>query len=258
MDGKNIADFVDPDILERLLALEAEEEGLVAASAAAAGEAFESDEDAETAALYKTLKTKQDAARRAHSERPAAAAILPRAVKLRHRTAADVEAQLLEKGYDAATAAAASTSARGRKRTRDVDGAAARVMDVDSDDGEEGADAEGAAGGAETSRGRSRAPKRAARSASATAQRAVLAATFGDDAKAVARGVIARSRAPSVKPPQAEGIRDEATRAKLQRKNEKFRSVAFHGTRGEADHTQTNKLPKWLFSGKMGFKRDRR
>jgi hypothetical protein len=31
MDGKNVADFVDPDIMEKLIALEAEEEAAVAA-----------------------------------------------------------------------------------------------------------------------------------------------------------------------------------------------------------------------------------
>ena len=46
MDGKNVADFIDPDIMERLMALEAEEEGFAAADQAAAdAAAAESDED---------------------------------------------------------------------------------------------------------------------------------------------------------------------------------------------------------------------
>ena len=69
MDGKNIADFVDPDILERLMALEAEEEGLLAAEAAAAGAEGEEEEeevDEETAAMYAEVQRKKGAALAAH------------------------------------------------------------------------------------------------------------------------------------------------------------------------------------------------
>jgi nucleolar GTP-binding protein len=68
MDGKNIADFVDPDILERLMALEAEEEGLLSAEAAAraGGEEEEEEVDEETAAMYAEVKRKKGVAIAAH------------------------------------------------------------------------------------------------------------------------------------------------------------------------------------------------
>ena len=78
------------------------------------------------------------------------------------------------------------------------------------------------------------------------------------DPKAIALGIIRASRAPSVARPQAMGLKDEEVRAADDRKQRKFRAITFAGKAGEADrHTPASK-PKWLYSGKMGFSRDRR
>jgi len=68
MDGKNIADFVDPDILERLLALEEEEEGLLAAAIGAGEEEEEEDDelDEETEKLYSAIQKQRRASITAH------------------------------------------------------------------------------------------------------------------------------------------------------------------------------------------------
>ena len=203
--------------------------------------------------------------------------VIPAVGRFSSRTAADVERELKAIGFDAETAgaaAASSAAARGRKRERDDGGArrGASAAGDDMDDGEAEAEED--------------APKRAkaARSASARARKTVLDAKYGGDAKARTRGVLGASRAPFVKPPQAEGLKDEAARATMKRKVNKFRAVEFHGTQGESDRKTVSLLPKWLCawegrgrgararhaarlsppppfpadSGKMGFSRDRR
>ena len=252
LDGKNVADFVDPDILERLLALEAEEEGLLASeSQAFADEDQESEEDEETAATHKLLLEKKSAlSRKRIAARNSSGFVLPNSAKLRHKTAQDLEDGLLAIGYNAATAAAASAHAqvRGRKREREGAGAAASAREGGED---EGGEDEGESAAA-------RPVKKAARSASAAARNAVLAQKFGGDAKARVRGISKASRAPAVKTANADGFEDEETRASNLKKQQKYRSIEFHGSKGEKDHIITAKLPKWLFSGKMGFSRDRR
>ena len=57
---------------------------------------------------------------------------------------------------------------------------------------------------------------------------------------------------------QAMRDKDEATREKNLAKMKKYRGVHFAGKSGEADHHNPIKNPKWMLSGKMGFKRDRR
>ena len=251
LDGKNVADFVDPDILERLLALEAEEEGLLAAEASAAGDE-ESDEDQETATMHKLMLAKKSALQRKRiATRNSSGFVLPNSAKLRHRTADDMEEGLLALGYNAATAAAASASAPTRGRKRERNGQPPR--EATAEGGNENEDGEGEGDGEDD-----RPVKRAARSASATARGAVLAQKFGGDAKARVRGISKASRAPSVKSAHADGFEDEETRASNLKKQQKYRSIEFHGSKGEKDHIITAKLPKWLFSGKMGFSRDRR
>lgn len=250
INGKNITDYVDADILERLMALEAEEEALTAAYDASKAADDESEEDEETAALYEAIKAKKAEAVMSHrlgkaQNRPG----LPRN-KL-HRTAEQVVSGLKEAGYDSDTAEGAASAAqkaveRGRKRTRDDvrTGAGASAHAGDADAMEE----DGAAG----------AGVKRARSSSAALRKQVLVAKYGSEAKArsVSR---ARSREPSIAPPQAVGMPNEEVRQKAIKAFGKFRSKKFEGKQGESDRRIPNERPKWMLSGKRGIgKTDRR
>jgi nucleolar GTP-binding protein len=243
MEGKNIADFVDADILERLLQLEAEEEALEAADAAAAeAEGEVSDEDEETAALYAALRSQRheaiEASKLAKSNgRPG----LPRS-KLR-RTAEMMRAGLEGAGFDADTAEAAVDLARrpterGRKRTRDSAGEKDEAME--EEEGEEG----GVSRGGE---------KRArSRSSAAAIKRTANVNKYGDADKARSASR-ARSREPSMPPAQSQGLQNDEVRTKVIKKFNKFRSIKFGGKQGESDHRIPNLKPKWLLSGKRGI-----
>lgn len=259
MDGKNIADFVDPDIMERLMALEAEEEGLsAAAQAEAEARGEESEEDEETAALYKEIKLKKTMAIDKHRrEKGRNRPKLARrnkgltAEELKERIAA---AGLGEEAAEAAAASAAATiqppAPRGRKRTREADSGRSGSADGDAD-----GDAGMEDGGEGTKRQRVRSTSQGA----ARARSVIMADRFGGDKKAAAHAIATKTRAPSVAPAQREGLKSEAQREKNTKLVNKFRSVVFHGKQGESDRRIPDKKPKWLFAGKRGNgKTDRR
>jgi len=113
MDGKNVMDFFDTDIEERLRALDEEEERLEAAGAYAAEEDDEDDLDEEEEVLYETIRSKQALARNeSHTK-----GTLPHSQKILSRSAEDVREQLEEVGYNA-DGVVDSLKARGRKRER--------------------------------------------------------------------------------------------------------------------------------------------
>jgi hypothetical protein len=73
MDGKNIFDFVDPDIAARLEELEAEESAREAELAAAGGPGAEDDEsslDEDAKATYTCVRARRPAARASQPVRP--------------------------------------------------------------------------------------------------------------------------------------------------------------------------------------------
>lgn len=112
MDGKNVADFFDPDIEDKLNALEAEEAEL---EAAGAYELEDEDEelDEEEMLLYDAIKQKQTIARKM-SHLPVQQ--LPKKYTLRHRSEEDMRDQLESVGLEADKVLERT---RGRKRERD-------------------------------------------------------------------------------------------------------------------------------------------
>lgn len=133
-NGKNIYDFVDPDIEEKLAALEEEEEKLQADGF------YESDEEIEEADEA-DLRMKADLIREKHVLMRNEArmrkslknrAMIPRSAK--SKRVEDMEKSLTDAGYDvdAASARARSQPSRGRSTNRDVD--MDDSMDVDSSD----------------------------------------------------------------------------------------------------------------------------
>lgn len=143
MDGKNIADFIDPDIEEKLEALEREEERLAAEGFYDDNSDLElnSDDEREAEALTEAQ------ARRMESQEAKKAtknhARLPRTAG--KRTISELAENLTKAGYDpsrieerAAILAKAQSAVRKRKRAE-----ADAEMDVDMDmEGDDGAEAE--------------------------------------------------------------------------------------------------------------------
>jgi nucleolar GTP-binding protein len=153
MDGKNVADFVDPEIEAKLDALEREHEQLEAEhSRADAMASDESDLDETDSALLGAIREKKTLTREAsHIARNSQSARMPRTARQgAGRSMAEVVGHLDSVGVDTA-----GIAQRGRKRTRD------RHSDKDRDG--EGADSmavDGAGGGDDVEAKRQRSKSR--------------------------------------------------------------------------------------------------
>ena len=229
--GKNIADFVDPDVESRLAALEAEEDAALAAyeaevaAAAAVAPPPLSPDEAETLA---EIRARRKARVAEHRREKAAAGNTPRlprtADAARGRTTGSMAASLARTGLDAGPAVArarsASVARAGRKRTRSLSRAKAGAsMDVDAD-------------GAP--------PKR----------------VHSTKSRSMSRG-----RSASLAVPRAGGgLRDMAQANKALRSADKAQwRAGKQAKKGEGDRHIPNLMPKHLFSGKRGKgKTDRR
>jgi nucleolar GTP-binding protein len=133
-EGKNIADFIDPDIDEKLAALE-REEALLEEAAEREGVMDDSEDELEEGqrALVDKIRSKRKViiARRI-TEKNNNKPVLPRAAKARGLQPADAEKDLQELGLDTAKfAERARSRSRGKKRKVD------ESMDTGDDDGKE-------------------------------------------------------------------------------------------------------------------------
>jgi nucleolar GTP-binding protein len=238
MDGKNIADFVDPDIEAKLDELEREEEER-AALAALEDEATPMDHDgaeahAKVAKLASAIRKKKGTIKAtARRDRSANHPTLPRNVKARGKSVGGMVSHLSGIGIE--TDASALSNLRKKATAR-----------VPAPEGEErgrsprrrGDDAMDVEGKRSASRERSGARVLSDRSS-----------TRRDSAS------VARSRSPS-----QTGLRDAAALAKMEKltKQKQFRMNKF-GKATESDRRIAIKKPKHLFAGKRGNgKTDRR
>lgn len=246
IDGKNIADFIDPDIEARLAELEAEEEELERrAEAENAAEESESELDSETEELYQRVKTKKDQAIRASilqgsNNKP----VLPR--RGRTRSLADAADEMEERGIDTAKFREASRSraqAVGQVKAA-VKASGKRHRDemvakmAPAGDAEMGGAAEGDGSMADdTPVSKTQAKKLRAESRSASRRPSHSAV---------------RGRSASV-PRDQQGLKDKSAVAKAIRHRSQSQKRAHtkgkHQT-GEADRKHSDKKPKHLFSGK--------
>lgn len=113
MDGKNIADFVDADILKRLDALEKEEEALLERAAMESDSGSDIDEDASE--LAKRIRDKRAVVIKRHRrEKTRNTSVVPK--KFRLRTKSDLKRHLDALGVESEDA----TRRRGRKRVRSL------------------------------------------------------------------------------------------------------------------------------------------
>jgi len=250
MDGKNVADFIDPDIMERLMALEAEEEGFAAADQAAAdAAAAESDEDEETKALYSEIRQRKMEMVQKHR----LGKDHNRSIMKKVKTPAEVSKALQKAGWDEEEAdktalAASRESMRGRKRNRETDVIGRAVLSslkANDDEDDERMD-EGPAAANE-------APAKRVRSSSAVrARRIALLNKYDGDEKKAERAMREKSFEPIKLPAQKLGLKNEEIMAKAKKDFGKFRSKKFEGKGGESDNRIQIKREKWMLAGKRG------
>jgi len=233
MDGKNIADYVDPDIDAKLLALEQEEEQIVAElDAAAMGEEVESDLDSEEEAAVEAIRDRKKTIRlHSRTNRSENKPMMPRAIRGRakdkHDPGALDETEIKKKmekyGVDASKMLERGRSMeRGRKRERSL----SRRRSVSMDEGGEDMEMEDVGG----SKGQIKKAKKAK-----------------VDAR---RREASRARSHS-RPRDASqlGLKDDEA-AKVAKKLDKQGRNQWHGASGEGDKRKSVHLVKWMNTGK--------
>lgn len=225
MDGRNVVDYVDPEILTRLEALEAEEAALEArysreAAAASAVEAaktpLERAEAIAEARLAKAVRGQRSIRSMQSRLRQATnSAVMPKTIRGRAMTRPGLAAHLETLGMDASGAAAVAKAApvrrqgkRGRSTDRRPEGEGADGSDVEMDEGVE------------------RAKRRRS--------------------KSVMKGVAA--------PQEGEGFRDLEMKSRaIKSSRQAQKKMQSEGRKGEGDRFIGTKMPKHLFSGKRGI-----
>lgn len=239
LDGKNIADYFDPDIEEKLRLLEEEEDQLQAEYDAANMERMDDDEslDELEKAQVSEIRDRVKIAR-TYKERPGGRnrPALPREIRGRvkdcHDSDAKLKADAIEKRMDKYGVDASKMLERGRKRERD-DPRERRRRNRDaemeeaaagSDDDEEMKDGRGQSKGA---------IKRARKEREQSVKR---------------EKSLARSHSRPREPSQM-GLRDDDM-AKVAKKVEKQGQVRWHGGSGEGDQRKAVHLVKWMNTGK--------
>ncbi|BGP53400.1 hypothetical protein JCM8202_000283 [Rhodotorula sphaerocarpa] len=242
-DGKNIADFIDPDIVAKLDELEAEEERLEAAGFYDSESEVDSEEETIRTAAS-TIRDKKALFRLKNQEKNKQQnrSMVPR--KDQERTLSQMTAMLKESGYDPstleerATVLAKARGLVGRKRGANDDD----EMDEDGeepvfgseDDDEDGMDVEG--DGA-----RQASKKRRTSSTSAVA------------ARSGSGSIVPRGK----RVPKTNRATANLGGAEQEDKVKELRTLAQRGPNskaraGEGDRHETAAIPKWLFSGKRG------
>ncbi|KNC46073.1 uncharacterized protein AMSG_00191 [Thecamonas trahens ATCC 50062] len=220
LDGHNVADFLDPDILARLDELEREEEERLARAAAESDDDDDPHRDERKAAVRaikskKILINKAAFVRKSANSRP-----LPRTA--RRKSVGDLKS-LDELGYDTsrirARVAAGETTSRARASRKLRNDRMAMSTEGDDDDDFGARRARGAGIGS--------AAIRKAKGARAPRNKAGIAATDSDKAKMLRKYA--------------------------------FKQINADGKRGTADRVIVASKPKWMLSGKRGNgKTDRR
>jgi len=226
MDGRNVADFVDQDLIARLEAIEAEEAVLEAqyarekaakASAEAAKTPLERAEALAERGLAEAVRGER-AKRSLHSRLRDATnySVMPRTVRGQGPTRTGLAAHLERLGMEAGGAAAVAASNpahRPAKRGRST----SRRRGGDDDDSD--ADVDGSDGEERSKRRRS---------------------------KSVVKGVDA--------PKDGEGFRDIVMKSDAVKASRRAqRRMQSEGRKGEGDRFIGTKMPKHLFSGKRGI-----
>jgi len=226
IDGKNVSDYVDPEIERKLAELEKEEDQLVAEDEAAkANMDEESDLEEEEEALVVAIREKTNIAREM-SRVNRSSAILPRSARGRRKDMhqegelSKMKQNLEDAGVDTSHMDDSKRFVkRGRKRTR-------RGEDLDDSDDEMGSsEMEGKSAGAVKKAKKAKKDERKREES------------------------IARSHSNAPKAPTEKGLKDE----EMEKKAEKAFKVSkrrFQGLSGEGDQRKSVHLVKWMNTGK--------
>mmetsp|Transcript_6058 Transcript_6058/g.13197 ORF Transcript_6058/g.13197 Transcript_6058/m.13197 type:complete len:720 (+) Transcript_6058:273-2432(+) len=239
IDGKNIADFVDPDIDEKLAKLEEEEAQLLEEEAAATmGEDPESDLDEEESAAIEAIRERKIITRNSRTtnkgqNKPVQSRAVRGRARDKHdpgaRDAEEVKKNMDKYGIDASKMLE-TASARGRKRDRSLGPSARgrsrtrRGRDGEVSDEEMEISTEGMS---------NKEAKRVKRDKRQSAKREMS---------------IARSHS-RPRDPSSVGLKDEAAE-RVAKKLDKLGRKQWFGGSGEGDQRQAVHLVKWMNTGK--------
>lgn len=265
-NGKNVADFIDPDIMEKLDALELEEERLEKEGFYDVSEDEEEDEEAlELREAAEAIRRRREEAKLTSQDRKKNKSRnqIPR--KLQTRSLSEMAEKLRSLGIDPSSvtaraellAKAKGLTTAGGKRKRTADGEDTgndtdmQLADI-SDDWQDDESSEmevddGAEGGARRKAAKSNAGSRLLRARAATSTLANKTRSGGvPNARAGPLRTPARNRA-------TQGLRDKAQEDKVRSlKDLSLRERNRLAKAGEADRHVGTTMPKWLLSGKRG------
>jgi nucleolar GTP-binding protein len=225
MDGKNIADFVDPDIELKLAALEEEEDARIAEKEAAGmGEESESDLDSDEEAAVSAIREKKAILRQRKQDNRKNTAVMPRSVRGRKKDKHDkpmLDKRNVKKTLEGLGVEADGIVERGRER--------GRKRSRKDGEGEDGMDVEQV----DTSGMSNKELKRHKREEKSKERRSVS---------------VARSHS-KVREPSQQGLRDDDMK-RVATKKDMLSKRRFEGMSGEGDQRKTVHLVKWMNTGK--------
>jgi len=227
VNGKNIADYVDPEIERKLQALE-EEEDQLASEAALVAVDDDSDLDEEEDALIDAIRDKKNTARVvARVNRGGNHPVMPREIRGRAKDKHDsgvLNADAIKKKMDSYGVDATKMIKRGRKRERNVESRRQRHPAGKQDEMDESVDEEGLS---------KTKIKKIKKDRSLSRKRETSRARSHS-----------RTRSPSQM-----GLKDDKA-MEISWKKEKMAKKAWAGYSGEGDRTQSVHLVKWMNTGK--------
>lgn len=230
LDGKNIADYVDPDIDAKLAMLEKEEEQLAAEAEAAAMGDDESDLDEEEEAAVEAIRDRKKLFRMmSHVNKSDNKPIMPRAIRGRAKDKHDrgaLDADEIKKKMDGYGVDTSAMLERGRKRERSVDSRrrSRQVSEERNNDMDESMEVDG------LSKGQMKKQKR-------------------EEKESKKRETsLARSHSRPREPSQM-GLKDKSAED-IAKKLDKRGRKNWEGFSGEGDHRKSVHLVKWMNTGK--------
>mmetsp|Transcript_8285 Transcript_8285/g.23842 ORF Transcript_8285/g.23842 Transcript_8285/m.23842 type:complete len:711 (-) Transcript_8285:67-2199(-) len=237
INGKNIADFVDPDIEKKLAELEVEEDQLLSElEAARMGEDAESDLDSEEEAAVEAIRSKKKLIKqRKQTDRSENKPVLPREIRGRRLNPLNTgarDSKTIKKTMDELGVDSSRMLERGRQmeRGRERKRARSRTRDGNDDDGKDGGADDIDMDDADMSKKQAKKKRR-------------------EKSQAASRDIsVARSHSRPRDPSKSGLFTDDAV--KMAKKLDKQGQKGWVGGAGEGDNRKAVHLVKWMNTGK--------
>lgn len=228
LDGKNIMDYIDPDIETKLAALEKEEEQLAAEADAAAMGDDESDLDEEEEAAIEAIRERKAEMRMmSNVNKSENKPMMPRAIRGRMKDKHDrgaLDAENIKKKMDGYGVDTSAMLERGRKRGRSVERRLTRALPGSSDDENEDMDMDG------------------------LSKKQIKKQKKEKTDKKKREHSLARAHSKPREPSQV-GLKDETAKS-IAKKLDKQGRKHWEGLSGEGDQRKSVHLVKWMNTGK--------